>query len=181
VFNFCPNNDCVVAQIQISKGVLTDPTQPKREKVRALKFLVHFVGDLHQPLHAADDHDRGGNDKMVRFQSRQMKLHALWDGLIEKQVVEDPREFATRLQTAITPSKAKTWTQGEETDWAMEGYKIAKQTIYKGHQPGPQDLTGMNLGNAYFKQMRPIIEEQLRKVGVRLANILEEVFGAGNI
>lgn len=131
VLDFCPNNDCVIAQIQIKKGVLTDPSQPKREKVRALKFLIHFVGDLHQPLHTADDADRGGNDKLVRFRNKKMKLHAVWDGLIEKEVVEDPREFATRLQTDITTAKAKTWALGDETDWAMEGYKIAKETIYR--------------------------------------------------
>src|SRR5262249_12745355 len=128
VFDFCPNNDCVIAQIQIEKGVLTDPTQPKREKVRALKFLIHFVGDLHQPLHTADDDDRGGNEKLVRFQKKKMKLHALWDGLIEKDVVEKPREFATLLQTDITPAKVKTWELGDERDWAMEGYNISKKT-----------------------------------------------------
>ena len=63
----------------------------------------------------------------------------------------------------------------------MEGYKIAKETIYKGYPPGPQDLTEIHLGNAYFKQMRPIVEKQLRKAGVRLAKLLEDIFGAGNI
>jgi len=70
VQNFCPNNDCVINQIQISKGVLTDDTKSQSEKFRALRFIVHFVGDLHQPLHSADDGDRGGNDKLVRFQKK---------------------------------------------------------------------------------------------------------------
>lgn len=177
VQNFCPNNDCSINQIQIDKGVLTDASQIQREKFRALRFIVHFVGDLHQPLHSSDDSDRGGNDKMIRFLKKKMKLHALWDHLIEKQTTEDSRDLATKLESGITAEKAKSWLQGDETDWALESYKIAKETIYKGYQPGLQDMTDTNLGNPYFKQMRPIVDEQLQKAGVRLAAILEDVFG----
>jgi hypothetical protein len=177
VHNFCPRNDCVIAQIQISKGVLTDPSQSQREKLRALKFLVHFVGDLHQPLHTADDGDHGGNDKTIRFQEEPMKLHGLWDDLIEKQATENPSKFATELASKITAAKVHQWLEGDEITWALEGYKIAKEQIYKNYPPGPQDLTNVNLGNAYYKQMRPIVEEQLQKASVRLTKILQEIFG----
>jgi hypothetical protein len=97
VADFCPNNDCVIAQIQINKGVLTDPTTSPKEKLRALKFIVHFVGDLHQPLHTSDDGDQGGNEKEIRFLKRKMKLHGLWDALIEKKASEKPQEYASSL------------------------------------------------------------------------------------
>ena len=106
-----------------------------------------------------------------------MKLHALWDGLIEKKVTEDSRDLATRLEAGITQAKAAQWLAEDETQWALESYAISKTTIYVGYSPGPQDMTETNLGNAYFKQMRPIVEEQLRKAGVRLAKILEDTLG----
>jgi hypothetical protein len=70
-------------------------------------------------------------------------------------------------------AKAKGWMEGDETAWAMEGYKISKDTIYKSYAAGPQDLTGTNLTNAYSKQIRPIVEDQLRKAGVRLVRFLK--------
>ena len=180
VMNFCPNNDCVIAQIQINKRVITDSTTSPKEKLRALKFIVHFVGDLHQPLHTSDDSDKGGNDKEIRFLKKKMKLHGLWDALIEKQAKEDSRELASSLESGITQAKVVAWMQGDETSWALDGYTIAKTKIYKGYAAGPQDLTETNLTNTYYNQMRPIVEEQMRKAGVRLAKILEEVFGNQN-
>lgn len=177
VTTFCSNNDCVIAQIQINKGVLTNPTSSAKEKLRALKFIVHFVGDLHQPLHTSDDSDQGGNEKEIRFLKRKMKLHGLWDALVEKKATEESRDLATTLENGITSAKAKVWMEGDETSWALEGYQIAKGTIYKNYAAGPQDLTQTNLTNTYYIQMRPIVDEQLRKAGVRLAKILEEIFG----
>jgi hypothetical protein len=107
---YCPNNDCVLNQLQIFEGILGDSSKPKSKRLEALKFIVHFMGDLHQPLHCADDGDRGGNEKMVRFKApghrghgAKIKLHALWDHLIESKTLEDPRELATTLGKAITP------------------------------------------------------------------------------
>ena len=84
------DNDCVINQLQIFEGILGDESKPKSKRLEALKFVVHFMGDLHQPLHCADDGDRGGNDKEVRFKApghrghgAKIKLHALWDHLIE--------------------------------------------------------------------------------------------------
>ena len=174
---FCPTDDCIVNQIKISSGVLADPTKSMNDKNRALKFLVHFLGDLHQPLHCADDDDRGGNDKLIRFEKEKMKLHALWDGLIEKKVTENSRDLATKLNAGITKTKATHWLTGNEKYWAFESYLIAKTTIYPGYSAGPQDLSAIDLGNDYFNEMRPLIEEQLRKAGVRLARILEKTLG----
>ena len=64
---YCPDNNCVVNELQINQGILGDESQPKSKRLEALKFVVHFMGDLHQPLHCADDGDRGGNDKEVRY------------------------------------------------------------------------------------------------------------------
>jgi hypothetical protein len=156
VQKFCANDDCVINQIKISSAVLRNPTKTMTEKNRALKFLVHFVGDMHQPLHCADDDDRGGNDKLIRFQNEKMRLHALWDGLIEKQVTEKATDLATQLSTGISGAKAKHWMTANESYWAFESYIIGKTAVYAGYSAGAQDLSDTNLGDDYFKQMRPL-------------------------
>ena len=180
--DYCTNNDCVVNQLQIYQGVLGDESQPKSKRLEALKFVVHFMGDLHQPLHCADDGDRGGNEKEVRFKTpghrghgAKIKLHALWDHLIESKTEEDPRELATTLEKAIPGDEAAAWTKGDEKDWAFESYQIAKNTIYAGLDPGPQDYTDNPLPGTYFDKMRPIVDQQLEKAGIRLAYVLNEI------
>ena len=95
----------------------------------------------------------------------------------KKKATEESRDLATTLENGITTAKAKSWMEGDETSWALEGYQIAKGTIYKNYAAGPKDLTQTNLTNGYYNQMRPIVDEQLRKAGVRLAKILEEILG----
>ena len=185
--NYCPDNNCVVNQLQIFEDILSEYSngnysKPKADRLEALKFIVHFVGDLHQPLHCADDGDRGGNDKLVRFKDpgrpgrgSRIKLHALWDGLIETHTDEDPRALASRLEKDLNDKKWVIWCKGNENDWALESYQIAKTKIYPGMDPGAQDYTDKPLPNDYYSKMRPIVDEQLEKAGIRLAFVLEEV------
>ena len=75
----CPSGNCVVAQIERDEKILSDPRQSKDAKVEALRFLIHFVADLHQPLHAADRQDKGGNQELVRWGKKRTSLHQIWD------------------------------------------------------------------------------------------------------
>ncbi len=179
---YCPNNDCVLNQLQIFQGILGDASKPKSKRLEALKFIVHFMGDLHQPLHCADDNDRGGNEKLVRFKDpgkpghgAKIKLHALWDHLIEPKTGEDPRQLATELEGKITAGEKKAWVGGNEKNWAFESYMIAKTKVYKGMDPGTQDYTDNPLPSEYFDKMRPIVDQQLEKAGIRLAFVLNEI------
>jgi nuclease S1 len=156
---------------------LTNASSSRKEKNEALRFLVHFMGDVHQPLHCANDDDRGGNEKLIRFEGTKMNLHALWDRLISKESKGDSKMFAVKLESGITPEKVTAWAEGSETTWCLESYGVAKNIIYKDYEPGPADLTQTNLGNAYYQQMRPIVEKQLQKAGVRLARLLNEILG----
>lgn len=120
--DYCPNNDCVLNQLQIFEGILGDESKPKAKRLEALKFVVHFMGDLHQPLHCADDSDRGGNEKLVRYKApihsghgSRIKLHALWDHLIEIKTEEGPRELATELEKHITAGDKKEWTKSADS------------------------------------------------------------------
>jgi hypothetical protein len=203
--NYCPDGNCILDQLKIDETILGDPTIPQPDRLEALKFVVHFMGDLHMPLHCADDGDRGGNDKLVRFRTpgshghgltdsssesapqnhasrlevsshgAKIQLHALWDRLIEIKTPEDPRELATTLEKAIPGDQAAAWTMGDEKDWAFESYQIAKSKIYVGMDPGPQDYTDNPLPSDYFDKMRPIVNHQLEKAGLRLAFVLNEI------
>jgi hypothetical protein len=168
---------------QIEKDIreLRNQNTSLNEKQEALKFLVHFIGDATMPLHCADDNDRGGNEKQVRFfspDSRSNKghvtnLHSLWDNLIEIKAAEDPQILGNQLNQEITSAEKSEWEKGTTIDWILDSYRIAKTIIYNG----------MPLGNGfvklppdYYSRMRPIVNKQLEKGGIRLAWILEEIF-----
>lgn len=182
---FCKGQSCVVGQVQADLDLLGKPTTTRTQKLEALEYLVHFVGDLHQPLHCADDTDRGGNQKIVHFISpgsrskkgAKITLHALWDHLIEIRTGENPRELATTLETRITPALAADWSKGTPADWAWQSYGIARDTVYGGLTAGPSDVEGVTLPVTYYTTMRKVVDTQLERAGVRLAILLNRVFG----
>lgn len=184
----CKNHDCVVDQIEKDCGILGRRFASRSEEREALMFLVHFVGDAHQPLHCADDKDRGGNEKWFRYygptgQSRRftwVNFHSFWDNLLEPKAKENPRRLAARLEGKITPEEEKAWAQGKPSDWAYESFLIAQNDIYKDLPEGPlleKNRWGMDLPEDYYSpQMRAIVDHQLEKAGVRLAFLLNGLF-----
>lgn len=182
---YCKTQSCVVDQVNADIKLLKGKTAPALKRFEALKFLVHFVGDLHQPLHCADDHDRGGNDKLVLFRkpgshakAAKIKLHALWDRLIEVNTSEDPRELADDLEQRISVEHKASWIQGTPADWAWESYSLAHDSIYSEFSPGPTSAQGVPLPDDYYgPKMRGIVDGQLEKAGIRLAQILNDIFG----
>lgn len=184
----CPNHDCVVDQIRKDIGILEDPNASPKTRREALKFLVHFVGDLHQPLHCADDHDRGGNDKWFRYHYARGKshhfqwvnLHSLWDGLLDPRSKDHPKRLAQRLEKEVTPSEVKEWSQGKAEDWGYESFCIARDCIYQHLPEGPlpdKNRWGKDLPGVYYSlEMRQLAERQLQKAGVRLAWLLNGIF-----
>ena len=86
----CPGGDCVVAQILKDERIVADRRLQQPVRAEALRFLIHFVGDLHQPLHCADHHDRGGNSVSVKLGAEEMNLHAVWDTAVVAGLGDDP-------------------------------------------------------------------------------------------
>ncbi len=189
IADVCRNHDCVVDQIEKDYGILARPFAPLREKREALKFLVHFMGDVHQPLHCADDHDRGGNEKWFRYhgpsgrswRATWVNLHGFWDNLLEPKARENPRRFAYWLEKRISPEDEKAWAQGKASDWAYESFSIAKEDIYSELPDGPvleRNRWGQDLPEDYYSgRMRGIVDRQLEKAGIRLAYLLNQIFG----
>jgi hypothetical protein len=185
VADYCPKGNCVVGQIEWDTAVLQNPRDSRKAKREALKFLIHFIGDVHQPLHCANDSDRGGNEKFLKLKSfgyhraHWIKLHSYWDHLLEEKTTENPRELATILESQINPEDQADWEKGEAVDWAFESYLIAKNDIYSELPPGPlrQGWDVPYLPDDYVSgKMRAIVDQQLEKAGIRLAFVLNQIF-----
>lgn len=167
----CPGGTCVIAVIEEFSKVLADPKVEPIRRLEALKFIVHFVGDLHQPLHVTDDHDRGGNEITVTFQGRKTNLHAVWDTSLLAGVIQgDERAFSLRLTQSITNGDVSAWQAGTVIDWANDTHKIAVRTVY-GSLPHEAGV----LPQSYQEEAMPVAQQQLQKAGVRLSVVLNRV------
>lgn len=169
-------DDCIVDKIEQFSNELADPATPPDERRMALEFVLHFLGDLHQPLHAADDHDKGGNTKMVSAAgARPGRLHGYWDTEFVQALGTDDQQVAATLIARITPEQIAQWSGGGPRDWARESYQIARTEVY-GKLPQPS-LGGYALDAAYVDNATRVCAVQLSKAGVRLAGILNWALG----
>src|SRR6266478_3234806 len=169
-----PADDCVVDKIQEFAAELADPATDLEEQVVALKFVLHFVGDLHQPLHSSDDHDRGGNDKRVSATGFPAgNLHHFWDTEFVDQLGPDAKTIASDLIGHITAQQQAQWQVGGPTDWAKESFKIAQDDVY-GQLPQPNSHGSFRLTDDYVSTATNDVSLQLSKAGVRLAMILNQ-------
>jgi nuclease S1 len=157
--------DCILAELDRLRRTLRDPARPESERTEALRFLIHLVGDLHNPLHAGDNGDRGGNDLPVWLLGRKTNLHAVWDtGLIEL-AQRDVNGWAAAVdRLAKSASDA-----GTPIQWEEEAHDLARDVAYRI----PADR---RLDQAYVAKARPVVELQLARAGVRLARLINELF-----
>jgi hypothetical protein len=171
-----PPRDCIVDKIEQFRTELSNKQTSPEEQLRAVQFLLHLIGDIHQPLHAADDHDRGGSDKTVSVNGEEpVKLHRVWDTVLVEKLGTDPEVVARQLIAKITPAEVWSWQQGTPEQWALESYQLAKQFAY-GHLPARQSNGDYQLDTSYVSGGEPIVADQLSKAGVRLAFVLNNAF-----
>ena len=169
-------DDNVVVQIKHFRKVLADKTKPKQDRQRALLFLVHFVSDIHQPLHVGDNNDRGGNSTQVQFFNTGTNLHRLWDSDLIHKVGGNDRAWVYQVDKLITPESVKDWSKGSVDDWADESLQVAKQAYRKSPSDRQPMGTGAILDEPYLKQVEPLLKEQMARASVRLANELNAIF-----
>lgn len=179
-----PNDSCVVDKVaQFARELRTlhiNPSmsaQDRQEATLALKYLVHFVGDLHQPLHAIDDHDRGGNEVKVAAQGmRKGSLHHVWDENLVELLGPRVDVIAARLEHKITPEEARQWQQGTPNLWIRESWELARSAAYDPLPPS--DGSGVHhLSQDYVDHATVTVALQLEKAGVRLAWLLNQALG----
>jgi len=190
---FCKDNNCVTARINSFSEILKT-SKNDAERRQALLFLVHFVGDIHQPLHAAERGcDHGGNSERVNFvaggeKESNVALHHVWDTselelAMKRDKITDERVYAGVLMAGIKPGEADKWSRATADQMAWESYKLAVTRVYRGipfqnfcdnQKPAPL-VTGLT--QVYENDGTKVVREQLKKAGVRLAAILEADLG----
>jgi hypothetical protein len=173
-----PAKACIIDKIEQFADELRDKSIAENEKLLALKFLLHLLGDLHHPLHTADNRDRGGNDVPVVLGQRagRESLHSYWDNYLVQRLGSDARVVGASLDRQIIRAKADAWAKGTPADWAKDSFNQAKAVAYDftGQQKLRGGQGGVRLNTAYEQRAIPVVREQLSKAGVRLAGVLND-------
>jgi hypothetical protein len=169
-----PALDCVVNKVEQFSAELKDRSTAPAERLLALKFLIHFVGDLHQPLHAADHEDKGGNCiALDAVFAQTANLHAFWDMLAVEGLGPSAQQIADTLDSSLTSAQAKNWQTGGARSWTMEAFAVAKNDAYAlPTQPTCQSPGAVTLPAGYQAQAQTDAAIQLLKAGVRMAAML---------
>ena len=175
----CPlSPKCVLSAIESDVAVLSSSASDEK-KLTALKYLGHWVGDLHQPLHVSFEDDRGGNDVATSGECSP-NLHSAWDTcLVLKAVGDNPTAAAADLVRAITPAMQELWTQASDPrDWANESFAISRaaSTKYCVQQGGScnQPSDDVTINESYIQANKAVVRTQLTKAGARLAHLLNK-------
>jgi hypothetical protein len=191
---------CVTNAIEYHWAILLDTSRSGADRAMALRYIIHFVGDMHQPLHSSDNDDQGGNCTSMRFfeEERPANLHSIWDSkLIQHELSarkETVGDYARRLDHQFTDRWSE-WGLGpvDPTAWAWEGNRIARSFTYGElkpaipvEKPNPnadcnaerEKVTALKIviGDAYASTAIPVVGEQLAKAGYRLADLLNRTF-----
>ena len=167
----CPDKKCVIDIIYHFKQILNNNALDDSTRAYALAFLIHFVGDLHQPLHASDNHDKGGNEVEVSFLGHRSNLHRVWDTNIISHQDTSAANLARTILTKYKDVKIKPVEKGSIVSWALQAHREAQKIAY-GKLP-----KNRKIGKAYIKAAQPVVDKQLYRAGVRLAHILDQILG----
>ena len=174
-----PEGDALEALGRFS-ATLRDPKATLEEKQLALRFIVHLVGDLHQPLHVGKCCDRGGNEVKVKWFGRDLNLHSVWDSALLDDQQLSFTEYAARLRRHTTNAEVVDWWDINPRDWISESGQI-RETIYPA--PVPKSAKGKKgdpavpeLSYSYVYKFTPVMERRLSQAGVRLAAYLNAIF-----
>jgi hypothetical protein len=174
-----PAQDCVVNKINEFFAELKNPATPPAERLLALKFLIHFIGDLHQPLHTADHADRGGNCVALSPSpdGHDNNLHAFWDVGAVESLGHGAAQIAAALDAQITLADMQTWTSGDSSAWTMESFALGSKDAYALSRPLAalptcQAQGAIALSAEYQTQAAQDAALQLKRAGIRMAGLL---------
>jgi hypothetical protein len=180
--------ECVIKALAAQRLVLKNASSSAGKRLNALRFIIHFMGDLHQPLHCAEDQgDAGGNGKAVCFfgvcaeqSGKKYNLHMTWDKLMiqHTKVSEDKyvQNIVNRIK-GMSQSELNDILAGDTVAWAEDAHQIAFNHAYDLPDPTTKKKkTYYDLGQAYQDANIGFVDEQLLKGGVRLAAMLDEIF-----
>jgi hypothetical protein len=185
---YCKNGRCASAQLARQIEILGNERARPGQRNEALKWVVHLMGDLHQPLHAANRGDRGGNRVQVSFFGERdnppygtLNLHALWDVSMVRRLVADRGGERAVVSAQIADGNRNAWEKGPISAWIEESHKIARDSVYPllpvAASCSSKIVDVVAIDQVYYAKAAPLIEAQIRKGGVRLARVLNETLG----
>jgi hypothetical protein len=175
----CKDGNCAAAQIEKDVKLLESGKGTTKERLTALVFLIHLVGDIHQPLHAGEDHDAGGNKVGAAYgiyAPPRFNLHSIWDGpLAERAITTGPS-----LIRRYTPAEKAELQAGTVTDWSRQSWEIAQHQVYasvmNGQPCGPEPAH-VTMDEATIEKEVPVARLQVERAGLRLAKLLDQALG----
>ncbi len=177
----------LLSQVERQFAILKDAKASKAEKAQALKFAVHLIGDLHQPMHVGGGGDQGGNFCKVTWHGKATNLHAVWDGDIIGQTELSYTELADFASAGRSASQTAAWQTGTPRDWAAESRTLrakvyppeavtptapVSRLTYCERNVAPEAMP--KLGYEYSYRFLPVVYDRIYLGGVRLARLLEE-------
>jgi hypothetical protein len=162
-----PKGD-LVSGIAYCKSVITDKNASDEDKAFYLKLLIHFIGDLHQPMHIGLEEDKGGNDFKVQWFYKDTNLHSVWDS---KMIDDYGMSYSELSKNAdhLTKDQIKELQKGTVIDWVNETHKLTR-IVYASAQQGD------NLRYEYSYKFLNVARKQMQIAGIRLAKVLNELF-----
>jgi hypothetical protein len=179
-----PVQDCVVNKIEEFAAELQSADTPPEERLLALKFLIHFIGDLHQPLHAADHDDRGGNCVGLSLgedrhdAARAANLHAYWDVDVVNAQGTAAEQIADKIDVGVSVALMHEWSSGTTRSWAMETFEVARRDAYAlPSRPTCRSGGSVALSADYQSAAKKVAAAQLLKAAIRMAAILNRALG----
>jgi hypothetical protein len=185
----CWNGDCVTAQIPRQQAILADRSRPAAERLQAFAFLVHFVGDMHQPLHIGDKADLGGNQVRAAFGFKapeRMNLHWIWDSDLAERALTEPPAITPGSVRRPAPEAGDTATR--VAGWARAAWEISRTVTYPELKDYPNSCPipqaaraalpkGM-VTPAYVATATPAVRDQVAKAGGRIALLVNEALAS---
>lgn len=179
----CPGGNCILAQIERNQRTLSDESLPANVRLQALAFMVHFVGDVHMPLHSGDKDDRGGNDRITDYGiAPGLNLHWIWDGPLAERAITSAQASLVRRYSAAERAEL---AGGDAAEWGRESWQISRDFVYPnafdtapcdGVLPESTALTQEDIVAAI-----PISQRRVQQAGLRMARLLDEAFAPGKL
>lgn len=179
----CRDGNCVSAQIERNQRLLADRTLTARERLTALAFLVHFMGDLAQPMHAGDHNDLGGNRVQASYGliAGRTNLHSIWDGYLADRGLSTPPGDAEGILSELGEADKAAMRLGGVTDWARESWAASREHAYGtiiADPCGPPPTARPVVTEEITRRLIPIVRRQAARGGLRLARLLDEALSS---
>ena len=178
----CKDGHCVSAQIERQARLLADRKLPERERLMALAFLVHFVGDLAQPMHGGDRGDLGGNKVAANYGliGGRVTLHSIWDGFVAERAISTPPAGARAILAEAAPAERQALAAGSVEDWSRESWEAARTYAYAslvGDPCGDSPKARPTLTEEDVRALIPVVRRQVLAGGLRLGRLLDDALG----